>query len=475
MSKIKITRQDIGWTYLNYFVNFGLNIAVLPIIYRMLNPVEIGFWYVLLAIGGLAEIMDLGFSTIISRNVSYVASGGSKIKAGNFENQDLLEHIDYKLLSNLISASGKIYKYLSWLVFGVLSSAGTVYIYFVSIKELPKATILLSWTIFIIAIVFRVRFSYWNYVLRGVGAIKENNKAVIISKLLQFSILLILIAFGFGVVGASLGYLVGMLSQRLLCLVFFFNYEDFGARIKEFNEEDNKNIIKDIISALKNDVFKQGQITLSYYLINKSMVLLSSAFFNLSIAGMIGFSQQLLSLVSSFSNSLFNAYLPQFTSERLSSNVSSLYKKLTMSLGLSFTLIVGSGFFLALFGNKLFGILDMNSQVLPYKEMIVFVLTYVLINNHFLCGTYITASNNLIIYKSYSISAGIMIVFQVMLSIYFPEIGVWSLLLPAIIIQSVYNNWKWPSVVANEFNTTLLMMMKDSVTSAFKVLFKIFG
>jgi O-antigen/teichoic acid export membrane protein len=468
--KIKITRGDITWNYLNYFVNFGLNIAILPLLYRMLGPSEIGFWYVLLAIGGLSEIMDMGFSTIISRNVSYVVSGGTKIQTKSFDRKDVSDKVDYRLLSNLISASSKIYKYLGLVLFLVLSSLGTLYVYTVSVEELTKTTVLTSWGIFLFAVIFRIRFSFWNYVLRGVGAVKENNKAVVYSKILQFSFLLGLVSMGYGIVGASIAYLLGMISQRLLCAWYFMRYDDYGDKLKEFKNDTNKNeVVKDIVKSLRMNVFKQGQITLSFYLINKSMVILGSIFFNLSVAGMIGFTQQLLSLVSSFGNSLFNAYLPQFTSERLNKESKTLYKKLTMSLGTSFLIISLSGLFLALFGNYIFDFLKMNSQVLPYNQMLAFVFMYVMINNHFLCGTFITASNNLVIYKAYSISAGLMITCQILLSVLLPSIGVWALILPAILVQSAYNNWKWPFVVAQEFDTSISKMIKDSVITTFKV------
>jgi O-antigen/teichoic acid export membrane protein len=467
--KIEITKKDISWNYFNYVINFGLSFAILPLLYRLLNANEIGFWFVLVAIGGLTEILDMGFSTIISRNVSYVVSGGTKIQTETYNRVNVSDIVDYRLLTNLISASRKIYQYLSLLVLLFLSTIGTFYVYSVSFEELPTSTFLTAWGIYVFAVIVRILFSYWNHVLRGVGAIKESNKATIISKLLQFVFSYGLVFWGFGVIGLSLGYLIGILSQRTVSAWYFLHYEDYKSELKKYKYDTNKvDSVKDIIKSLRTNVLKQGQITLSYYLINKSIVIISSIYFGLSVAGMIGFTHQLLSLVSSVGNSLFNAYLPQFTSERLNKNNYNLYKKLTLSLGISFSLILFSGVFLAFLGNPLFNMLKMNVTVLPTIEMIAFLVMYLLINNHFLCGTFIASSNNLTMHTAYSISAGIMIISQLLLSYLFPFMGVWSLILPGLIVQSFYNNWKWPYEVAKEFSVSISKMIKDTIIMVFK-------
>lgn len=50
------------------------------VIIRYLNTVELGLWYTFTSLYGLAMLIDFGFQTIISRNVSYLWSGANSVK-----------------------------------------------------------------------------------------------------------------------------------------------------------------------------------------------------------------------------------------------------------------------------------------------------------------------------------------------------------------------------------------------------------
>lgn len=43
----------------------------------------------------------------------------------------------------------------------------------------------------------------------------------------------------------------------------------------------------------------------------------------------------------------------------------------------------------------------------------------------------------------------------------FMNIGIWSLIIGPLIVQGLYNNWKWTHVVMQRLNTTLLVTLKN--------------
>ena len=82
---MNIGRKDVAWSYLSLLMVQGINIILLPVIIRYLNTVELGLWYTFTSLYGLAMLIDFGFQTIISRNVSYLWSGANSVKSEGFE------------------------------------------------------------------------------------------------------------------------------------------------------------------------------------------------------------------------------------------------------------------------------------------------------------------------------------------------------------------------------------------------------
>ena len=58
----------------------GINVILLPVILRYLNSAELGVWYTFTSLYGLAMLIDFGFQTIITRNISYLWSGHRVLK-----------------------------------------------------------------------------------------------------------------------------------------------------------------------------------------------------------------------------------------------------------------------------------------------------------------------------------------------------------------------------------------------------------
>jgi O-antigen/teichoic acid export membrane protein len=471
--KMIITKRDLLWNYIYYFVNFGTNIILVPFMFHILNKDEIGLWYIFLSVSALSDVFDFGFSAVISRNISFIWSGAAELNAKGFTTKKVANDLDFHLLLKVLKTSKVIYNTISMLVFIMLLMGGTFYIDSISREALPRQDYLLAWFIFIVAVFLNIKFSFWNYVLKGIGAIEQSNKSFIISKLTQLILMFILLGFGFGITGMSLAYLISTLTQRLLSAYYFRRYESIGEKLQ--NYKGFKYNSDDVASLLKNllvNSYKQGIITLTYFALNKSVVFISSIYLDLATTGKIGFTMQLFSLTAAIGNSLFNTYLPQFTSDRFNGNTGRIYKNLTLSLGMSILILFSGGIFLILFGNPIFELIRMNTSLLSGAETFVMLISFLLINSHFLCGAYIASANNLSMYRSYFISSAIMVVLQITLSAV-TDWGVWALILPMFVVQSTYNNWKWPVAIASELGVPLSKLLYDSFVSGVRLLSRV--
>lgn len=84
---------------------------------------------------------------------------------------------------------------------------GSVYIYYIG-KELTGSDYLIAWLIYSIAIFMNLYYGYYDSFLRGIGAIAEVNKIKIYSRVIQIVLVAVLLNLGFGIIGASLAYLL---------------------------------------------------------------------------------------------------------------------------------------------------------------------------------------------------------------------------------------------------------------------------
>lgn len=94
--EVKITKKDVVWGYLAQFFNIGANILLLPLILHLLPSEVLGIWYIFLAISGFALMLDFGFQPTFARNVTYLLSGATKLKAEGVDDEhEKLDHPNY--------------------------------------------------------------------------------------------------------------------------------------------------------------------------------------------------------------------------------------------------------------------------------------------------------------------------------------------------------------------------------------------
>ena len=182
--EIKITKRDVLWGYTAQFFNIGVNVLILPFILRLL-PVEIlGIWYVFLSISAFVLMLDFGFQPTFARNVAYVMSGATRLKAeGVDEEAEVLDCPNYALLKNIIKTMRRFYGYVSLAALGLMLTVGTWYVFRTTESLSSQSEVLCAWFIFVAYTVLNLFYSYYNALLVGKGQVKEYNQMTIVTKL----------------------------------------------------------------------------------------------------------------------------------------------------------------------------------------------------------------------------------------------------------------------------------------------------
>jgi O-antigen/teichoic acid export membrane protein len=450
---INVTKSDVRWSYISLLLFNGINVILLPFILSYLSTPEVGLWYTFTAISGLVVILDFGFMTTLSRNVTFVWSGAKDITSSGYKETAENQSTNYRLFARLFKTTKLIYLCLGLVILVLLLTVGSYYVYFVSKSDIPVSTILYSWFIYAIAIFLNMRYAYWNAILKGIGAIKQNQQLLIVTKLSQLILTVLGLVNGYGIIGVAGAYFFSIVINRILANIMFYSYQNNKKHVKPLlSESMNKDEYVTILKKLLPNTYKQGLISLSNYINLRSTTILCSAFFSLNVAASIGLVLQITSLITVLANTFFNTYLPQFSSYRVKNEHKLLNNTFWKAILINYFIIFIAYILLLVFSDFVLELIGSNVDMLPLPYTLVIMLYIFLYNNHTIFASMIATKNELPHYKAFILSAIGVISLQLIL-LYTLEPTLWSLILPILFMQLLYNNWKWPKILLMELGT----------------------
>jgi len=442
---MNIGKRDVAWGYISLFLVQGINVILLPFILVFLSEKELGLWYTFTSLYGLAMLIDFGFQATISRNISYIWSGAENIKSTGYQHAQNYNKINKNYFLTLLSSVKSIYYTMGTIILVVLLSAGSYYIYTITIGEIDIKVALISWLFYLTAIVLNIMFSFWNAILKGIGAIKEYNKTLVIAKVSQIIFSLVLLYLGFGIIGVTVAYLLSVLVNRVSLSKFFYRHNDLTRELKgKIKPRINKRIFKDLLP----NTFKTGISSMANYLVINFPIILASYYVSLEVSGQFGIVNQIVTLCLTLSNSYFNTYLAKFNYFRVKNNINDLillFKK-SVFINYSINIVLFTG--VILLGDYLLGLMSTDKSLLPLPMTILIIVYRFLYNNQNIFVSLLSTKNIVPYYKSFIISALITVSIQFILLNIKPTLL--NILAPIFVIQLIFNNWYWPFQVIKD-------------------------
>ena len=474
---INIKKADIRWSYISLFLFNGINLLLLPFILAYLTPAEVGLWYTFTAISSLVVLLDLGFMTTLSRNITFIWSGINEISTQGFDSSASIDNNpNYILFVKVFKVTKIIYLILASSIYLILLTLGSLYIYIVSTSELTFNVAIGSWIVYSTAVFLNMRYAYWNAILKGIGAIKENQQLLIVTKVTQLVLTVLGLLLGYGLVAVAVAYLISIILNRVLANIVFFSYESNDEKIKpllkmKLERVESINLLKTILP----NAYKQSLISISNFINIRSISILSSAFLGLSITGSLGFILQVVSLINVVANTFFNTYLPQFSAYRLKGQKVLLRETFKKAITINYFITIIAYLIFLAFSNLFVNIINSDLELLPLEFTITIMLYMFLYNNHVLFSTFLSTSNTLIYYKAFLISSILVLSSQLIL-VNLLEDTLWSLILPLLIINLLYNNWKWPFEVIKDLNSEpkifIIDLLKNTIMLPFTFIWR---
>ncbi|MBO1273672.1 hypothetical protein J3L11_18760 [Shewanella sp. 4t3-1-2LB] len=415
-------------------------IIVLPISIHYLNKNEMGFWYVFLTFAAFAQLLEFGYQPTISRFLSAILSGTQTLNAEGWSSESI-SSINYQLLYDLIQASKRLYIGVSFLVFIVLSTVGTLYLF--SFNEFTKSE-MIAWCFFVLSISINFYYTYCNAIIIGRGNTVAVYKVTAISKVFYTIITVILLSFGFGLIAMAVALLASTALSRFLL------YREINDDSWDVNIELNKiyRVKENIVPVLYKASWKLGVTGLGAFLIRQGNTFVAASFLSIGVAGSYGLTIQVFSLIRNLASMIFNLNLPKMNSLQVQGKKNEL-KNLFVSSILSSTLMYVIGAIISLLiGEQLIDFITNNTsgtKLLPTYLLAFVALIYLLEHIHSLCGIYLTTYNRVPFLWPSIISGGLIFISSIVACNNL-AIGVMGLLIPQFIVQLCFNNWYWPYI-----------------------------
>lgn len=453
---MNINNYDVIWNYLATFLKIASAVILFPFILNKLPSETIGIWNIFITITSLAAILDFGFSSTFSRNISYVFTGVTELKIKGHE--EILNNnlkVDYSLLKVVIETMKWFYFRVAVLLFIIYISIGSFYVnsllanFSGSVQE-----IFISWGIVCILSTYNLYTLYYDSLLIGKGLIKKSKQITILGHITYLVTAIILIQLGFGLIAIVSSQALSIIIIRSLSFKTFFS--------KEMLQNLAKADIRpkyEILKIISPNAIKIGLTSLGGFMVNKSSLIIGSLFLTLEQIASYGITIQIIGLIGSISTIYLTTFQPKIARFRIlkdNKSIKSIYVKGHLFIILTFLL---GGTFTSLFGHWILNFIGSDTNLIEVQLIILALIVAFLEINHSSAGTILLSKNEVPFFKASLISGFITIILLIIIFTNF-NLGIITMIIAPGIAQALYQNWKWPIEVINELNLTIKDYLK---------------
>ena len=440
-----IGKREIAWSYVGTAFMIGAGVILLPFILHKMPQETVGIWNIFQTITALVLLLDFGFRPTFARNISYIFSGVKSLQRNGVAHTTSEAAVDYSLLKGTLLAMKRFYRWMALAVFALLATAGTAYFYYILQKYSgDRQDALIAWILLIAINCYNLYTFYYEALLTGKGYVKRAQQINMLGQAVYLALAIGLIYAGFGLTAIVASQLISTVIRRILTYRVFFTPE-LKANIELVEPQEPKAIL----SAISPNAIKIGLTQLGGFMVNKSAILIGSAFLTLEQVACYGITIQVMDILARCATVFYQSYLPKLAQCRAENDLNGLKRYYILCTGSLFAVYaVGSVAWIFL-GNWALDIIQSQTHFVPTAMLMVMLLISTLEHNHAVSAGFIMADNKIPFFIPSLISgAATVLLLWIFLSPL--QMGIWGLILAPGIAQLAYQNWKWPSVVIKE-------------------------
>ena len=440
-----IGKREIIWSYAGTAFMIGAGVILLPFILHKMPQETVGIWNIFQTITALVLLLDFGFRPTFARNISYIFSGVKSLQRNGVAHTTSEAAVDYSLLKGTLLAMKRFYRWMALAVFALLATAGTAYFYYILQKYSgDRQDALIAWILLIAINCYNLYTFYYEALLTGKGYVTRAQQINMLGQAVYLALAIGLIYAGFGLTAIVASQLISTVIRRILTYRVFFTPE-LKANIESVEPQEPKAIL----SAISPNAIKIGLTQLGGFMVNKSAILIGSAFLTLEQVACYGITIQVMDILARCATVFYQSYLPKLAQCRAENDLNGLKRYYILCTGSLLAVYVLGGVAWLFFGNWALDIIQSQTHFVPAAMLMVMLLISTLEHNHAVSAGFIMADNKIPFFIPSLVSgAATVVLLWVFLSPL--HMGIWGLILAPGIAQLAYQNWKWPSVVIKE-------------------------
>lgn len=397
------------------------------IMVKYLNSQDLGIWYIFATIQTFVFILSNAFVPNVSRQYTLADARLGK----NFN------------LTLFKCKVDKLFLKISMFILLMLMLVTFLYLQPVlAILEINKRLLLLSWIVLATSCLLEVYFSKYDCILMGYGRFKEVNLANFAGR---FALLILCIAY-FSFMQKSYGLLafcsIYLFSNLLKRVLIAREVEKVVSEKKSHVENCSESF--EYYSSVERLIVKLSAKSLvasaGSVMITRSAILISPLFISISEVASYGLTYQLYELSFNLIFTCCVIFSPKWVRLFESNNKNLAYSYYKIQIG-SFAFMCLSILFIIFIVPYVFGFFHVSTVLLNEKLCFLLGIVFVLQMIHSIAGQLLTVKND-IPYAYASFISGLAIMLATYLIL--PILGLIGAIFSVLIIQLVYNNWKWP-------------------------------
>lgn len=455
--RIAARKTDIIWNYVGTIASMGSNFLLIPLLLVFLTTEQMGLWYVFIALSGLAQLLEFGFTSTLSRNIVYCLSGARRLTRQGCDSESVEPGVDWHLMRSVMRASKAVYAIMGLVGLVLASTLGSAYVFQVTAGFAVQGS-LLSWCVFVASIFSNLYFLYCLTFLRGVGDIAGENKAKTLARVAQIVITAVLLIVGLGLLAASIGYFLYSFLLRLIANIEFGRHADLQEGLKSDTSRITQSEILEVLRTVSFVASRDGIVSLAWYGATQAASLISSIYFGLEETATYSVMLQFATAIHNISGTYIRSFFPAFQSASLSRDEESQRGILERGMSCYVALfVVGT-----IFASLLLPVLTLFREDFVCDQALFYgiALYYFLLNQHSLYCCLIVSMNEIPYFKAYLISTGCGILLSCLLC-GIAKMGPWGLVIGQALPQLAYNNWRWPKYVLDRIGITYFRTLRD--------------
>ena len=440
-----IGKKEIAWSYLGTAFMIGAGVILLPFILHKMPQETVGIWNIFQTITFLVMLLDFGFRPSFARNISYIFSGVKTLQKEGVAHTTADAAVDYGLLKGTLIAMRRFYRWIAIGVLVLLATAGTAYFWYILQKYSgDRQDAMIAWILLILINCYNLYTLYYDALLTGKGYVKRMQQITIVGQAVYVGLAIGLIYAGLGLTAIVASQLVSIIIRRVLTYQVFFTKE-LRARLKDAEAKEPKQIL----GAITPNAIKIGLTQLGGFLVNKSAILIGSAFLTLEEVACYGITMQVMDILARCGTVFYQSYMPKLAQCRAENDLTGLKRYYLLCTGSLMLIYVLGSFAWIYLGEWALELIGSQTFFVPTTMLIVMLVISLLEHNHAVSAGFIMADNKIPFFIP-SLVSGAATVLLLWIFLGPLHMGIWGLILAPGLAQLAYQNWKWPSVVIKE-------------------------